>query len=218
MKNLKFTLSLIATALVITGCQGDDSQKSDPTSQSPEKGSCGSILNAQTKEAMNRIGNIPEATASYRGDPQRTVDWLIGQHMTGKIDPYKDMTFCGAYKGSSGRDSVMVSFSLAQEAPAEGKAASVFTEYRMGKSALASTKKGVLYFECIGGKFGGESGESVLIRGESQNRYSEVTESPDAARKDNLHIVYESSRTLSGMLGCKSNSGLSSSFKMPPEI
>lgn len=36
----------------------------------------------------------------------------------------------------------------------------------------------------------------------------EASESADAARKDKLHILHDSSRTLASLLNCKSNSAL----------
>ncbi|WP_225840072.1 hypothetical protein [Streptomyces sp. NK08204] len=115
----------------------------------------------------------------------------------------KIFAFCGAYEGLSGLDSVGVDFSLAQELPEKGEAASIFTKYIMGKTALASTKVAVLYFNCSSGKF---DGATVLIRGEVRSRY-DVTEPPAAAREDNLRILHDSSQTLSALLKCKAGTG-----------
>ncbi|MDQ0832829.1 hypothetical protein QF032_004673 [Streptomyces achromogenes] len=126
------------------------------------------------------------------------------------------MDFCGAYKGSSGLDSVRIRFSLAEDPPGKGKAASIFKEYRMGKAALAGVKVGVLYFECTSDKFSAGAGATILLRGEVRSRY-ETSEAEDAARQDTLGVAYESSRALAGLLVCKAGGGLPASFTMPPE-
>lgn len=87
----------------------------------------------------------------------------------------------------------------------------------MGKVARATTKKGLLYFECSSSKFSLGAGATVLVRGESRTS-DEVTEAEDAAQEDNLRIVYESSRAFSELLGCKTNAGLPDSFTMPPKV
>ena len=87
----------------------------------------------------------------------------------------------------------------------------------MGKSALGGVGVGVLYFECSSKKFSLGAGATVLVRGEVRSRY-QTSEPEDAAREDNLRIIYESSRALSDLLDCQSNAGLPVSFSMPPEV
>lgn len=218
IKSLKIAPVLIAAVLVMTGCQDGESKGGSSASQSPAALSCDKVLSTQAKEAMKRVAGISASTeAVFIGDVQRTADELVGQYDAGVNDPNADIDFCGAHRGSSGLASAFVRFSLPQEVPEEGKVASIFKEYSMGKAALAAAKVGVLYFECSSEKFGGGAGTAVLVRGEVRSSY-EATESEAAAREDNLRIVYESSRALSGQLQCKSNSGLSADFKMPTEL
>ncbi len=217
MKCVKITPVLIAVALTTASCQSGGSKAADSASRSPASGSCDQSLGAPVKKAMKRVAGMPvSAKTSFIGDPQRTAEQLVARYEVGGVGDLSSIAFCGAYKGSSGLDSVMVSYYLPQSTPEKGKAAEIFKEYRMGKTALAGVKVGVLYFECSSGKFGGGAGTTVLIRGEVRIRY-EASESADAARKDNLHILHDSSRTLASLLDCKSNSGLSATFSMPSE-
>ncbi|MFG2128257.1 hypothetical protein ACGFNV_10695 [Streptomyces sp. NPDC048751] len=167
---------------------------------------------------MKRIADIPASVeTTYLGDPQRAADGLVAQYDAGTASEWAEEGFCAAHEGSAGLDSARVTFSLAQEVPEEGKVASIFKEYRMAKAALAGIKVGVLYFECSSGNFASGAGATVLVRGEVRSRY-ETSEAEGAARKDTLRVVYEASRALSKLLGCKSNAGLPSSFSMPPEV
>ena len=217
MKRLKIAPVLIAVVLTVAGCQGGGSKAADSASQSPASGSCDKSLSSSVKEAMKRVADIPvSAKTSFIGDPQRTAKQVVARYEAGGVGDLADIAFCGAYKGSSGLDSVMVSYYLPQDSPEKGKAAATFKEYRMGKIALAGIKVGVLYFECTSGKFGGSSDATVLIRGEVRSRY-EASESAAAARADNLRILHDSSRTLARLLDCESNSGLSDAFSMPAE-
>ncbi|MEV6178663.1 hypothetical protein [Streptomyces sp. NPDC052015] len=212
------TSSVITSALMVAGCQGEDSKSDDTATPSAAEVTCGEILSAQAKAAMKRIANIPASVStSYLGDPQGAVDGLVAQYDAGTASEWNDEDFCGAYKGSAGLDSVRVRFSLAEEPPEKGNVASPFKEYRMAKAAIAGVKVGVLYFECFSDKFSSGAGATVLVRGEVRSRY-ETSESADAAREDTLRIVYESSRALSDLLDCKSNAGLPASFTMPPEV
>ena len=218
MKRLKIAPVLIAVVLAAAGCQGGGSKAADATSPSEAaSGSCDRSLSAPVKAAMKRVADLPvSAKTSFIGDPQRAAEQVVARYEAGGAGDLTGIAFCGAYKGSSGLDSVMVSYYLPRSTPEKGKVAETFKEYRMGKTALAGVKVGVLYFECVSGKFGGTSGTSVLIRGEVRSR-SEASESAAAAREDNLHILHDTSRTLANLLNCQEDSGLSDTFSMPSE-
>jgi hypothetical protein len=218
MKCVKIAPVLIAVVLTTAGCQSGGSKAADSASPSEAaSGSCDKSLSTPVKAAMKRVADIPvSAKTSFIGDPQRAAEQVVARYEAGGVGDLTSIAFCGAYKGSSGLDSVMVNYDLPQTTPEKGKAAEIFKEYRMGKTALAGVKVGVLYFECSSGKLGGSAGTTVLIRGEVRSRY-EASESAAAARKDNLHILHDSSRTLASLLDCKSNSGLSDTFTMPSE-
>lgn len=217
MSRLKIALVLIAVALTTAGCQGGGSTAADAASPSEAASrSCDKSLSTPVKEAMKRVAGFPVSVkSSFIGDPQRAAEQVVARYEAGGVGDLTSIDFCGAYKGSSGLDSVMVSYYLPQSTPEKGKVAEIFKEYRMGKTALA-VKVGVLYFECASAKFGGTSGTSVLIRGEVRSR-NEASESAAAAREDNLHILHDTSRTLASLLNCKENSGLSDTFSMPSE-
>ncbi|MFI5677774.1 hypothetical protein [Streptomyces cellulosae] len=209
---------LLAAAFAMVSCQAEVPKSGSAASPSSAEGTCEGILDAQVKAAMKRIADIPQSVkVTYLGNPQRTADHLVAQHDVGSASEWDDTNFCGVHTGSTGLESVRVSFSLPEEPHETGHAASIFKEYKMAKAALAGVKVGVLYFECSSKKFAMGAGATVLIRGEVRSRY-ETSEPEEAAREDTLRIVYESSRALSDLLGCKSNAGLPSSFSMPPEV
>lgn len=218
MKCVKIAPVLIAVALATAGCQSGGSKAADAASPSgAASGSCDKSLGTPVKAAMKRVADIPvSAKTSFIGDPQRAAEQVVARYEAGGVGDLTGIAFCGVYKGSSGLDSLTVSYYLPQSTPEKGKDAETFKEYRMGETALAGVKVGVLYFECTSGKFGGTSGTSVLIRGEVRSR-NETSESAAAAREDNLHILHDTSRTLASLLNCKGNSGLSDTFSMPSE-
>ncbi len=208
----------IAAVLAMAGCQSGESKSGPSASPSSAEVTCERVLNAEAKAAIKRIADIPRSVkVTYIGSPQRTADHLVALHDAGNVSEWDEANFCGAHKGSAGLESVQVKFSLAEESPKTGHAASIFKEYRMAKAALAGIKVGVLYFECSSKKFAAGAGATVLVRGEVRSRY-ETSEPEETAREDTLRIIYESSRALSDLLGCNSNAGLPSSFSMPPEV
>jgi hypothetical protein len=209
---------LLAAALAMAGCQSEDSKGGNSASPTSEKWSCGKVLSAQVEEAVRRVADIPASVKVNRyGHPKDAADGLIANHDAGTLGKADNLGFCSFYRETvEAIPSVEVKFSLVEDIP-EKSDDSIGEYYRLGKAAVATTKKGVLYFECSSKKFSMGDGAAVLVRGESRTN-DEVTESEAAAREDNLRIVYESSRALSDLLGCKSNAGLPSSFSMPPEV
>jgi hypothetical protein len=208
---------LISVALAATGCQGEDSKNRNSASPSAEKWSCEKILGPQGEVAVRRVADIPNSVKiRFSGHPEDTAGDFVAKYDAGVADEAEDLDFCRIYRESAEvLPSVEVRFSLVQEIP-ESSDDSIGAEYRMGKVARATTKKGVLYFECSSAKFSLGAGATVLVRGESRT-IDEVTESENAAQEDNLRIVYASSRAFSELLGCKSNAGLPDSFTMPPQ-
>lgn len=209
---------LIAAALVVTACQGGESKGENSASQSSAKKSCENALSAQGKQAVRRVSGIPASREiSFYGAPQETADELAAQHDSGTADVFDEIPFCRIHEGSSVViPEVEVEFSLAQDIPEPSKD-TIVKEYRMGKSASAGAKVGILYFECSSKKFSLGAGATVLVMGVARVS-GEVTEPEGMARRDNLRIIYESSRALSKLLDCKSNAGLPASFTMPPEL
>ncbi|MFE0449817.1 hypothetical protein ACFW2D_00715 [Streptomyces sp. NPDC058914] len=154
---------------------------------------------------------------SYYGDPEDTADELIANFDAGTPEEATRLDFCSFYKGNEVvTPSVRVRFSLEQEVEALGEN-SIVDEYRMGKSARAGDKLGILYFECTSDRFYLGAGSTVLIRGESRVSF-EAAETGTAAREDNLRIIHDSSRAFADLLDCKSNAGLPAGFTMPPEV
>lgn len=208
----------IAVVLLTAGCQGGKSKSGSAASPSSAEVTCDKVLSTQAKEAMRRVADIPEsAKTSFLGDPQGAAGGLVAKYDAGAAKERDYEYFCGVHEGSAGLASAQVRFSLVQEFPKKGEAASIFKEYRMAKVALAGVKVGVLYFECSSKKFSLGAGATVLVRGEVRSLY-ETSESESAAREDTLRIVYESSRALSELLDCGSNAGLPATFSMPPEL
>ncbi|MEU3525564.1 hypothetical protein AB0E62_17105 [Streptomyces sp. NPDC038707] len=205
---------LLTVALAVTGCQEGDAQSKDPAHQNNTGHSCSQVLSAEAKAAMLRLADTPASTkAEYLGEPRRTAEQLAAQYLTGKTDE-TGLSFCGAYTKSSGPASVEVEFSLSRRLPRERATATDFTRYRMGKTALVGTKTAFLYFDCASAKF---DGTTQLVRGEVRTAH-ENAEPPAAARKDHLRVLHDSSRALSGLLGCETGSGITGPFVMPARI
>jgi hypothetical protein len=217
---LRSAASLVAVAvavavalLALTGCQSEEPKDNGSASQSSAKDSCSKSLSTQGEQAVRRVSDASQKLTFY-GDPQDAAGQLVAQYDSGVRD--KEVSFCRIHQGSSVvTPEVEVRFSLVQEVPEPSKD-SIVTEYRMGESASAGVKVGILYFECTSKKLSLGAGATVLVHGVSRVS-GEVTEPEDAARQDNLRIIYESSRFLSKLLGCKSNAGLPTTFAMPPE-
>lgn len=207
---------LITATLVMTGCQGGEPKDGNSASQSSAKEPCGEVLSEMGEEAVRRVADV-RGEVSYSGSPQAAADELILQQTTGEAKGSNFVDFCRFYKGSSVvTPAVRVIFSLEQEVSTLGKDP-IVNEFRMGKSARAGERLGILYIECSSEKFSAGAGATVLVRGESRMN-DEITESEAAAQKDNLRIIYESSRALVGLLDCKSKAGLPATFTMPPEV
>ncbi|MGW1597056.1 hypothetical protein [Streptomyces sp. NPDC002343] len=206
--------ALLTAMVAVSGCQDGDANSKDPADEDTAGSSCSQVLSAQAKAAMLRLADVPaSAKADYVGDPRRTADQLAAQYLTGRADE-TGLSFCGAYAGSSGPASVEVQFSLSRALPRKRAAAADFKEYRMGKAALVGAKTAFLYFDCSSSKF---DGTTQLIRGEVRTTY-EDTEPPAVAREDHLRVLHDSSRVLSGLLGCGQGSGITGAFTMPPAV
>ncbi|MEU0111574.1 hypothetical protein ABZ313_40385 [Streptomyces sp. NPDC006251] len=210
----------MATGLIlaVAACHGGESNDGNSASTTSDKGLCENVLSAQGEEAVRRVAGIPDSVKMrFSGHAKDSADELVSHYDSGAPGEAHNLDFCRVYRGSSEvMPSVQVEFSLVQEVEKREESA-IGKDYRMGVLARASTKLGVLYFECSSKRFNSGAGATVLVRGESRSN-DEVSESEKAAQEDNLRIIYESSRAFSDLLDCKSNAGLPADFKMPPEL
>ncbi|MFE9626876.1 hypothetical protein [Streptomyces sp. NPDC006527] len=217
---LKLQIAPVLTAafLAISACQaGGEGGEASPI-PSPGEWSCDKILGVQAEQAVRRVSGIPDSIKISRsGDPKDAADELVANYDAGTPDSADRLDFCRFYRGSEVViPAVEVRFSLTRKVEALSKN-SIVDEYRMGRSARANDRLGILYFECTSDRFYLGGGATVLVRGESRVN-PEPAASGVTAREDNLRIIYESSRAFSDLLGCKSNAGLPASFTMPPEV
>ncbi|MFF2212842.1 hypothetical protein [Streptomyces antibioticus] len=172
------------------------------------------------ESAVRRVAGVPDSVKIRRyGHPEDSADELIANVDAGTPDEAKRLDFCRFYRESvEVIPSVEVRFSVVREVPASSSGADALGKsYRMAKGAVATTKLGVLYFECFSKKLSRGEGAKVLVRGESRTN-DEVAESEAAAYQDNLRIVHASSRAFAELLGCEANAGLPATFSMPPEV
>ncbi|MFE8011437.1 hypothetical protein ACFU3O_01695 [Streptomyces antibioticus] len=208
---------LVAAFLLVTGCQGD---KGSAGEGAAEKGICYTALGKDVESAVRRVAGIPDSVRITRyGHPQDSADELIANIDAGTPDEAKRLDFCRFYRESvEVTPSVEVSFWVVPEVPASSSGADALGKsYRMAKGAVATTKLGVLYFECFSKKLSRGEGAKVLVRGASRTN-DEVAESDAAAYEDNLRIIHASSRVYAELLGCEANAGIPATFSMPPEV
>ncbi|MET9056708.1 hypothetical protein ABZX99_02660 [Streptomyces antibioticus] len=207
---------LVVAFLLVTGCQGD---KGSAGEGAAEKGICYTALGKDVESAVRRVAGIPNSVKITRyGHPQDSADELIANVDAGTPDEAKRLDFCRFYRESVvAVPPVEVSFSVVREVPASRGADALGKSYRMAKGAVATTKLGVLYFECFSKKLSRGEGAKVLVRGASRTN-DEVAESEAAAYQDNLRIVHASSRAFAELLGCEANAGIPATFSMSPEV
>ncbi|MFJ4280731.1 hypothetical protein [Streptomyces massasporeus] len=204
--------------LAVAGChrgESKDENSADPTSG---EGSCEKALSIQGEEAVRRVAGVPDSVKMrFSGHSKDSADELVSNYDSGAPGEANNLDFCRAYRDSSEvMPSIQIEFSLVQEVE-KREETTIGQDYRMGVLARASTKLGVLYFECSSKRLNSGAGATVLVRGESRSN-DEAAESEKATQEDNLRIIYESSRAFSSLLDCKSNAGLPATFKMPPEL
>lgn len=213
-------LLFVAVALTVSGCGDEGKNGSGSAGQSVAGESCQNVLSAQGEAAVRRLGGVSEsAKISGHGSPRSSVEKLVNRYDAGLTEAQasKRVDFCGYYIGPSVvMPAVQVRFSFEGEMLDLGTD-SVVRKYRMAESAYAANRMGSIYFECSSDRFAVGAGATVLVHGESRS-LGEPAEAGVAARRDNLRIIYESSRVFSELLGCKSNAGLPSTFMMPPEV
>lgn len=204
--------------LALTACYGEASNDGNSENPTSARGFCENALSAQGKEAVRRVAGIPDSVRMrFSGHSKEGANEIVSSYDSGASGEAENLDFCRIYRGSSEvMPSVQVEFSLVQEVE-KREEGTIGKDYRMGVLSRANAKLGVLYFECSSARFKSGAGATVLVRGESRSN-DEVTESGKAAPEDNLRIIYESSRAFSGLLECKSNAGLPTDFKMPPEL
>ncbi|NUV65040.1 hypothetical protein [Streptomyces sp. CAI-85] len=208
---------LVAAFLLVTGCQGD---KGSAGEGAAEKGICYTALGKDVESAVRRVAGIPDSVKITRyGNPEDSVDKLITMVAMGTPEKATRLEFCRFYRETVvSSPPVEVTFWGVREVPKRG-ADALGKSYRMAKGAAATSKLGVLYFECSSEEFslGLGGATKVLIRGESRTN-DEVAESDAAAYEDNLRIIHASSRVYAELLGCEANAGIPATFSMPPEV
>lgn len=208
---------LVAASFMVSGCQGGGSKGDNSASPSPGKWSCAKIVSARTEDAVRRTAGIHDSVGiRFHGDPADVAGELIAKVDAGTPAEADHLEFCSIYRESGEViPAVRVRFSVEEKVESLGKSP-IVREFRMGKSARAGDRLGILYFECSSAKFALGAGGTVLVRGESRVSF-EPSETGAAAQEDNLRIVYEYSRAFADLLGCKSNAGLPATFTMPPK-
>lgn len=212
----RITTAVIIAALTVSSCQTQEDTEKDETEESSQ--SCKGILTSTAQSAAKKlIDSDSLRTYAPEGGPSEIAKAIIADNTSSGKQTDRDHDLCLIYKGESDLSSAEITFSLADEVPAKGHAASTFTEYKLGSLALAGTRSASLYLACSSSKFSDEGEKPFTLRGEMQNRYEPEGDHHEL-RKENLTVLHSAGLALAKALYCTDNADLPSSFTMPPEM
>ncbi|MFG2030373.1 hypothetical protein [Streptomyces sp. NPDC048825] len=189
----------------LTGC-GGGSEDSDEKSVAAEE-LCEGNLSTDAARAVENTSGTKEFVPydnSEVGDAaeELTIDQGLGET--------KNHSVCSIYTPNSGDlAAIRIRFSVdTGDSLGESGHAASFKEYSVGREALASPQKAVLYIECRSSKFMGSENSPVLLRGELLNRDSPKGHAEDL-RRANLTVLHSVTLALTKELDCADKAGLS---------
>ncbi|WP_432083416.1 hypothetical protein [Streptomyces sp. WAC 04229] len=169
------------------------------------------------KAAASLLGTESYRTSAAAGGTAGAAKEVVSRYRTAGVTEGKKVGLCWIYRSTKDLSDVTITSSFAQEVPDSDAAASVFTPYKMGELALASSRKAVVYLKCSSPRFEADgSRETTTLRVETSNR-DEPDGSPAGLRKNNLTITHSAGLALAEALGCENNAGLPGTFKMPSQ-
>lgn len=159
-----------------------------------------------------------ERVTGARGfDPEGTGEGLEGAAETLKgefeqagVSKGTEIELCSVYAStSSDLDDVSLEFALdGGEFLDSSEHAAELTPYKVGRKALAGSKRASLYFECVSPLLGSRADKAVILRGEISNR-DEPTGDTQQLREANLTLLNAAAFALAGELRCEKQGGLS---------
>ncbi|GAA3835379.1 hypothetical protein ACFS5L_36530 [Streptomyces phyllanthi] len=196
--------ALLAVAVLLVGCGGGNEDSSD---KQPVKAAdlCEGNLSAKAGAAVELITGTKEFQPMDLASVKRGAEEIVSDYQTGST--FEDRDACLIYKsGTSALVDIRVRFSLddGRFLSTSGDAPSVKT-YGMGRKALASPRKAVLYIECSSAKMSESS--PALLRGELLNR-DEPEGDAEELRRANLTVLHSVALALTKELGCADDAGL----------
>ncbi|MET9482954.1 hypothetical protein [Streptomyces sp. NPDC006638] len=112
---------------------------------------------------------------------------------------------CGIHLPGSTLADVGIDVSLEDgDGVGDSKFAGSFKQYDLGREGLASSRKAVLYAECVSAEF---EGGPVMLRAALSNR-NEPEGDPERLREANLTLLHSVTLALVEQLGCEDRAGL----------
>jgi hypothetical protein len=159
---------------------------------------------------------LETVTGARKFDPEGTGEGLEGAAETLKsefdqagVSKGTEVELCSVYaSASSDLDDVSLEFALdSGEFLDSSEHADELTPYKVGRKALAGSKRASLYFECASPLLGGQAEKAVILRGELSNR-DEPTGDTQQLREANLTLLNAAAFALAGRLQCEQRGGL----------
>lgn len=132
----------------------------------------------------------------------------ITEQYPGQVGKAKDYGLCQVYATSGEGLDLEISYSLSDEkSAASGGEDPAFVKYAIGRKALATVGKAVLYYDCVSAKLPGSAGAPAIIRGELNHRQDPTGNAQEVGER-NLTILNSASLALAKNLGCERNGKL----------
>ncbi|MFK4596086.1 hypothetical protein [Streptomyces pristinaespiralis] len=191
----------------------------DPERGKPSEGKA--VGAAQLCDGVFRSPSASKALETVTGarefDPEGTGEGPAGAAETLKsefeqagVSKGTEVELCSVYaSASSDLDDVSLEFALdGGEHLDSSEHADELTPYKVGRKALAGSKRASLYFECVSPLLGGQAEKAVILRGEISNR-DEPTGDMQQLREANLTLLNAAAFALAGELRCEKRGGLS---------
>lgn len=197
------TSTLALLGLVGCGGESEGSSEKNVTAEAL----CEGNLSADAARAVEDISGAKEFQPYGNGKLSDAADDLIADQGMGETN---DRSICRIHTLNSGDSAtIRIRFSVdtGDSLSNSGKATS-FEEYNLGREALASPQKAVLYVECRSSKFiGGANSPDVLLRG-ALDDLDQPEGDAEELRRANLTVLHSVALALTKELGCADNAGL----------
>ncbi|MER5226759.1 hypothetical protein [Streptomyces flaveus] len=199
---------LAASMLALAGLAGCSGGSEDSDEKSATAGElCEGSLSTDAARAVESISGSKVFVPYDSSKVSEAAEELIVDQGLGET---KSRSVCPIYTPSSGDFAaiqILFSVDTGDSLGKSGHAAS-FKEYAVGRKALASPQKAVLYVECRSSKFTGAENSPVLLRG-ALNNSDEPEGDTEKLRRANLTVLHSVALALTKELGCADKAGLS---------
>ncbi|GAB2972612.1 hypothetical protein GCM10023080_040900 [Streptomyces pseudoechinosporeus] len=194
----------LAAFVLLVGCGSNDEGSGDEPVNAASL--CEGNLSTKARGAMELIAGTKEFLPLDSSSAKRAAEDIVDDYLLGSLNKERDVCRIHA-PGTTEIAEITVQFSLDDGRFLSGSGDDPsFKAYGIGRKALASPNKAVLYVECSSAKLSDTS--ATLLRGELLNRDSPEGDAEDL-RRANLTVLHSVALALTKELGCADNAGLS---------